>query len=492
MTDLSFTYALAAGIETAKCAETGDPFMNAGRKEGTPFMNATRKENKISVVSSIDDTTSYVNVSDERFVKSDVRKNGLLTVTMDTASRVANITAQDNNTVEPVTCTEKDNTTVKLDRSLESITVIKNTDNQSVINGLASYLHDIYIPSEQNICLSASLPNTRLNLMKMHSVTNLKSCIITTNSEFDISGFRPRIKYINSVLTKSNYACIDAGAGYKLNVTGGGKDHVKINIDPHNRSFDIKTSMRSNSGEMVYGAVIEDNDDGNVTNIAIEYERFDHGECGDVNILHYSDGNIAYTILLTDQQIVFYPGRYVSAAEGVPFYPDMIRLAFVSMNDCAVPRGDKLVNKRIILGDEIDATRLKKWITEGIEAVEYNRFGNIPGCIDRVKEFGTDTLCAIIPHLIPDSANKYENKALFDAMSSGAFELLYSMLRFDYLNYNDEMSNRDFETEIIHYIIKSKINHNVLDHAQIMSRNLINTFYAPRKGNSVKFVDKPI
>lgn len=46
MTDLSFTYALAAGIETVKCTETGDPFMNAGRKEGTPFMNATRKENK--------------------------------------------------------------------------------------------------------------------------------------------------------------------------------------------------------------------------------------------------------------------------------------------------------------------------------------------------------------------------------------------------------------------------------------------------------------
>lgn len=484
MTDLMFTYESSSGNETAKATETG-----------VAFMNATKKEGKVSVVSSINDITSYVNVNDTAFVKSDVRNNGLFVVTMDTASRVANITAQDNNTVEPVHVTEKDATVVKIDPSLESITVVKNNDSQSVINGLTSYLHDVYIPSEQNVCLSASLSDKSLHSMKMRSITNLKSCVITTNSEFDISGFRPRIKNINSVLAKSNYACIDAGSGYKLSVTGGGKEPVKINIDPHNRSFDIKSSMRSNSGEMVYGAVIEDNDDGNVTNIAIEYERFDHGECGDVNILHYSsDGDISYTILLTDQQIVFYPGRYVSAAEGVPFYPDMIRLAFVSMNDCAVPRGDKLVNKRIILGDEIDATLLKKWIVEGIESIEYNRFGNIPGSIDRVKEFGTDTLCAIMPHLIPNSSKNTDeaSKALFDALKSGAFELLYAMLRFDYLNYNDEMSNRDFETEIIHYIIKSKINHNVLDHAQIMSRNLINTFYAPRKGNSVKFVDKPI
>lgn len=474
-TDLTITYELSSGNETVKATETG-----------VAFMNATKKEGKVSVVSSINDITSYVNVNDTAFVKSDVRNNGLFTVTMDTASRVANITAQDNNTVEPVTCVEKDATVVKIDQALKSITVVKNNDSQSVINGLTSYLHDIYMPSEQNVCLSASMSD---NNMRMRSVTNLKSCVITTNSEFDIRGFRPRIKSINSVLTKSNYS--DAGTGYKLSVTGGGKEPVKISTDK--RSFNIKTSMRSNSGEMVYGAVIEDNADGDVTNIAIEYERFDHGECGDVNILHYynNDDGIVYSILLTEQQIIFYPGRYVSASEGVPTYPDMIRLAFVRTNECVVPRADKLVAKRIILGDEIDATRLKKWLVEGIESIEYNRFGNIPGCIDRVKDFGTDTLCAIMSHLIPD-ANKYGNKALFDALSSGAFELLYAMLRFDYLNYNDEMANRDFETEIIHYIIKSKINHNVLDHAQIMSRNLKNTFYAPRKGNSVKFVDKPI
>lgn len=483
MTDLSFTYALAAGIETAKCCES------TSRAE---FMSATRKEDgKFLLVSNIkNDATSYVTLSEnDRFVKTDVRDGGLFTIIVD-ADRNANITAHTRNDL--VTITEKDNTVVKQDPLLKSITIIKTNNEQSIINGLTSYLHDIYIPSEQNVCLSASLPDNNLHSMKMRSITNLKSCVITTNSEFDISGFRPRIKYINSMLTKS--ACIDAGSGYKLSVTGGGKEPVKINTDDNKRSFDIKTSMRSNSGEMIYGAVIEDNDDGNVTNIAIEYERFDHGECGDVNILHYSDDIISYTILLTDQQVVFYPGRYVSAAEGVPTYPDMIRLAFVSTNDRAVPRGDKLISRRIILGDEIDATRLKKWLAEGIESIEYNRFGNIPGCIDRVGEFGTDTLCAIMPHLIPDSSKKTDeaSKALFDALTSGAFELLYAMLRFDYLNYNDEMSNRDFETEIIHYIIKSKINHNVLDHAQIMSRNLINTFYAPRKGNSVKFVDKPI